>query len=183
MDATTAALEVGYASPSQFSREYRWLFGLPPLQDIKAVQNSSAAGAFEKSLAGPSRIPGRFGGFSGPSDALGPDRSGRGSSGLRRCRCPCPSEKRTPDLPIPVSPPAIAPRVGRPDFRTHPTRALGPRPAGETLRRPKPRLRAKALRRAALRLKPAGRWASSARTLVSRLAALRMRAATWRPPF
>src|SRR5258706_4184775 len=49
MDATTAALEVGYESPSQFSREYRRLFGLPPLQDIKAVRKSSAAGAFEKS--------------------------------------------------------------------------------------------------------------------------------------
>src|SRR2546428_10515778 len=48
MDATTAALEVGYQSPSQFSREYRRLFGLPPLQDIKAVRKSSAAGAFEK---------------------------------------------------------------------------------------------------------------------------------------
>jgi len=49
MDATTAALEVGYESPSQFSREYRRLFGLPPLQDIKAVRKSSAAGAFVKS--------------------------------------------------------------------------------------------------------------------------------------
>jgi len=49
MDATTAALEVGYDSPSQFSREYRRLFGLPPLQDIKAIRNSAAAGAFEKS--------------------------------------------------------------------------------------------------------------------------------------
>ncbi len=49
MDATTAALEVGYESPSQFSREYRRLFGLPPLKDIKAVRKSSAAGAFEKS--------------------------------------------------------------------------------------------------------------------------------------
>src|SRR6266851_1274275 len=48
-DATTAALEVGYESPSQFSREYRRLFGLPPLQDIKAVRKSSAAGALEKS--------------------------------------------------------------------------------------------------------------------------------------
>jgi AraC-like DNA-binding protein len=49
MDATTAALEVSYQSPSQFSREYRRLFGLPPLQDIKAVRNSSAsAGAFVK---------------------------------------------------------------------------------------------------------------------------------------
>jgi AraC-like DNA-binding protein len=49
MDATTAALEVGYQSPSQFSREYRRLFGLPPLQDIKAVRKRSAADAFWKS--------------------------------------------------------------------------------------------------------------------------------------
>jgi AraC-like DNA-binding protein len=48
-DATTAALEVGYQSPSQFSREYRRLFGLPPLQDIKAVRKRSAADAFWKS--------------------------------------------------------------------------------------------------------------------------------------
>ncbi len=48
MDATTAALEVGYQSPSQFSREYRRLFGLSPLQDIKAVRKRSAAGTFEK---------------------------------------------------------------------------------------------------------------------------------------
>lgn len=46
MDATTVALEVGYESPSQFSREYRRLFGLPPLKDIKAVRKSSAASAF-----------------------------------------------------------------------------------------------------------------------------------------
>jgi AraC-like DNA-binding protein len=50
VDATTAALEVGYASPSQFSREYRRLFGLPPLQDIKAVRKQASAGAFLKSL-------------------------------------------------------------------------------------------------------------------------------------
>ncbi|OOM70179.1 AraC family transcriptional regulator [Clostridium sp. BL-8] len=35
MDATSAAMEVGYESPSQFSREYRKLFGLPPKQDIR----------------------------------------------------------------------------------------------------------------------------------------------------
>lgn len=35
MDATSAAMEVGYESPSQFSREYRRLFGLPAKQDIK----------------------------------------------------------------------------------------------------------------------------------------------------
>jgi AraC-like DNA-binding protein len=48
MDVTTAAGEVGYASPSQFSRDYRRLFGLPPLQDIKAMRSRAAAGAFEQ---------------------------------------------------------------------------------------------------------------------------------------
>ncbi|WP_035273776.1 AraC family transcriptional regulator [Desulfogranum japonicum] len=37
MDATTAAFQVGYASPSQFSREYSRLFGSPPSQDIKSL--------------------------------------------------------------------------------------------------------------------------------------------------
>ncbi|MBW7458385.1 AraC family transcriptional regulator N-terminal domain-containing protein [Paenibacillus sepulcri] len=49
MDATTAAVEVGYESSSQFSREYRRLFGLPPLQDIKALKKHSAADLLEKS--------------------------------------------------------------------------------------------------------------------------------------
>lgn len=35
-DVTTAAFEVGYEGSSQFSREYRRLFGLPPAQDIRA---------------------------------------------------------------------------------------------------------------------------------------------------
>lgn len=34
-DATSAAFQVGYESPSQFSREYSRLFGAPPLRDIK----------------------------------------------------------------------------------------------------------------------------------------------------
>jgi AraC-like DNA-binding protein len=33
-DAATAAFNVGYESPSQFSREYSRLFGAPPLRDI-----------------------------------------------------------------------------------------------------------------------------------------------------
>lgn len=40
MGATAAAMEVGYESASQFSREYRRLFGLPPLKDIRAVRRS-----------------------------------------------------------------------------------------------------------------------------------------------
>ena len=34
LDAATAAFQVGYQSPSQFSREYSRLFGTPPLRDI-----------------------------------------------------------------------------------------------------------------------------------------------------
>ena len=34
MDAAKAAFQVGYESPSQFSREYGRLFGAPPLRDI-----------------------------------------------------------------------------------------------------------------------------------------------------
>ena len=37
-DAATAAFEVGYESPSQFSREYRRLFGAPPLRDVEALR-------------------------------------------------------------------------------------------------------------------------------------------------
>jgi AraC-like DNA-binding protein len=43
MDATTAAFEVGYESPSQFSREYRRLFGGPPLRDIRSLNQVSAS--------------------------------------------------------------------------------------------------------------------------------------------
>jgi AraC-like DNA-binding protein len=37
-DATTAAFQVGYESPSQFSREYGRLFGAPPLRDITSLR-------------------------------------------------------------------------------------------------------------------------------------------------
>ncbi|MEA4925440.1 MAG: AraC family transcriptional regulator [Syntrophomonadaceae bacterium] len=40
MDVTSAALEVGYISPSQFNREYKRLFGLSPLKDIREIQNN-----------------------------------------------------------------------------------------------------------------------------------------------
>lgn len=35
VDAATASFQVGYASPSQFSREYTRMFGLPPKTDTK----------------------------------------------------------------------------------------------------------------------------------------------------
>src|SRR5947209_14292107 len=37
-NAGTAARAVGYESPSQFSREYRRMFGVPPRQDVAALK-------------------------------------------------------------------------------------------------------------------------------------------------
>ena len=42
-DATTAAFQVGYESPSQFSREYSRLFGAPPLRDITNLRQIATA--------------------------------------------------------------------------------------------------------------------------------------------
>jgi AraC-like DNA-binding protein len=38
LDAANAAFEVGYESPSQFSREYKRLYGAPPLQDVETLR-------------------------------------------------------------------------------------------------------------------------------------------------
>jgi AraC-like DNA-binding protein len=38
LDAAKAALRVGYESPSQFSREYRRMFGAPPRKNVSALQ-------------------------------------------------------------------------------------------------------------------------------------------------
>lgn len=43
MDAASAAFEVGYESPSQFSREYSRLFGAPPKRDIGALRQRADA--------------------------------------------------------------------------------------------------------------------------------------------
>ncbi|MEC2056621.1 AraC family transcriptional regulator [Peribacillus psychrosaccharolyticus] len=39
-DAADAGFQVGYESPSQFSREYARMFGLPPISDIKRLRQS-----------------------------------------------------------------------------------------------------------------------------------------------
>lgn len=43
VDATTAAYEVGYQSVSQFTREYKRLFGQPPRRDVVAQRESGRA--------------------------------------------------------------------------------------------------------------------------------------------
>jgi AraC-like DNA-binding protein len=40
LDASSAALKVGYESVSQFSREYSRLFGQPPMRDIRAQRSA-----------------------------------------------------------------------------------------------------------------------------------------------
>lgn len=40
-DAASAAFEVGYESPSQFSREYNRLFGASPMRDIKQIRGNA----------------------------------------------------------------------------------------------------------------------------------------------
>jgi len=41
LDAATAAHRVGYESPSQFSREYRRLFGAPPRAEVQSVRETA----------------------------------------------------------------------------------------------------------------------------------------------
>ena len=41
VDAGSAAFRVGYESPSQFSREYRRLYGAPPIRHVRGNQNST----------------------------------------------------------------------------------------------------------------------------------------------
>ena len=41
MEAATVAYQVGYESPSQFSREYRRLFGASPLQDAEQLRHAN----------------------------------------------------------------------------------------------------------------------------------------------
>lgn len=41
LDAASAAFEVGYESPTQFSREYSRFFGQPPMRDIRALREST----------------------------------------------------------------------------------------------------------------------------------------------
>lgn len=43
LDAANAAFQVGYESPSQFSREYNRMFGAPPLRDISKLRKVAAS--------------------------------------------------------------------------------------------------------------------------------------------
>lgn len=42
IDAASAAFQVGYESPSQFTREYKRFFGQPPMQDVKSRRSTES---------------------------------------------------------------------------------------------------------------------------------------------
>ncbi|WP_375121105.1 helix-turn-helix domain-containing protein [Variovorax sp. WS11] len=45
-DVADADYRVGYESPSQFSREYSRLFGLPPSRDVQRLRASGSAAIY-----------------------------------------------------------------------------------------------------------------------------------------
>jgi len=45
IDAASAAFQVGYESPSQFSREYSRLYGAPPVRDIMTLRQQATSGS------------------------------------------------------------------------------------------------------------------------------------------
>ena len=42
LDVASAGLRVGYDNPAYFSREYKKLFGVPPLRDVAKLRSSLA---------------------------------------------------------------------------------------------------------------------------------------------
>jgi AraC-like DNA-binding protein len=45
IDASSASFQVGYQSPSQFSREYGRLFGAPPRRDVQDLRQKTRTDA------------------------------------------------------------------------------------------------------------------------------------------
>ena len=48
MDVASASFQVGYEDPSYFSREYKKLFGVPPLRDIAKLRSNLANNLLDK---------------------------------------------------------------------------------------------------------------------------------------
>ena len=45
LDAASAAYRVGYHDASHFNREYKGLFGLPPMRDMERLRETARASA------------------------------------------------------------------------------------------------------------------------------------------
>jgi AraC-like DNA-binding protein len=51
LDAAAASRRVGYESPTQFSREYRRMFGAPPMRDVERLRAAAGAAGAAPALA------------------------------------------------------------------------------------------------------------------------------------
>ena len=51
IDAASAAFEVGYESPTQFSREYSRFFGQPPIRDVQSLREAGAVPIISQHIA------------------------------------------------------------------------------------------------------------------------------------
>jgi AraC-like DNA-binding protein len=47
VDAASAGYRVGYEDASQFSKEYKRLFGEPPMRDVERLRGAAGASAGE----------------------------------------------------------------------------------------------------------------------------------------
>jgi AraC-like DNA-binding protein len=45
LDAASAGYRVGYGNPSHFTREYKRLFGAPPMHDVEQLRAGARKGA------------------------------------------------------------------------------------------------------------------------------------------
>ena len=43
LDAASAAFRVGYSDASHFNREYKSLFGVPPMRDVQRLREAASA--------------------------------------------------------------------------------------------------------------------------------------------
>lgn len=53
LDATSAAYRVGYHDPSHFTREYKGLFGLPPVRDVERLRDAARPNGGLRADSGP----------------------------------------------------------------------------------------------------------------------------------
>ena len=56
LDAASAGYQVGYDNPAHFSREYKSLFGLPPLRDVERLRGVSGKTAVSEPINSQSSV-------------------------------------------------------------------------------------------------------------------------------
>ena len=50
IDATRAGSQVGYSDPSHFTREYKRLFGAPPMRDVEQLREDTSERVGQETL-------------------------------------------------------------------------------------------------------------------------------------